>query len=74
MVDLQRLGERFHIERRRQKKTLRVLHGESGVNYQLISLIEQGKRPQPTLDVVARLADALGMSLDYLAGMNKETK
>ena len=42
------------------------------VSRPLISLIESGKRDNPTVDVVRRLAKALGVPLVMLIGDDKE--
>ncbi len=72
MVDLVALGEKLHNARRRQGKTLRALQDETGVAFALISRIETGKRPEVTLDVIVRLAQALDVSLDNLVSRNGE--
>ena len=66
MIDMLTLGERLQNARRRQGKTLRRLQEECGVAYALISRIETGNRPQVTFTVIARIADALSVSLDDL--------
>jgi transcriptional regulator with XRE-family HTH domain len=33
-----------------------------------VSKIERGKMPQVSVDIVVKLADALGVSVDYLLG------
>jgi transcriptional regulator with XRE-family HTH domain len=63
------LGERLHALRRRQGQTLRELGTHAEVNYVTLSKIERGKMPQVSADIVARLAVALGVSTDYLLGL-----
>ena len=41
---------------------------KAGVSYNTITKIEQGAATQPTIQTMIKLADALGVSLDELAG------
>ena len=66
------LGERLHALRRRQGQTLRELGTQAEVNYVTLSKIERGKMPQVSADIVARVAVALGVSADYLLGLQEE--
>ncbi len=68
MVNWHEFGERLHILRRRKQLTLKELASQAGTSYVTISLLERGKKPQISLDVVVRLAEALDVSLDYLVG------
>src|SRR5262249_41780565 len=52
--------------RRRRALTLRALGDMANVNYVTVSKIERGKMPQVSVDIVVKLADALGVSVDYL--------
>jgi transcriptional regulator with XRE-family HTH domain len=70
---MQRLGETLHIARRRAKKTIREVSTETGISPTIISLVETGKRPQVSFDVIAHLAHALGVSLDTLANEDAAT-
>src|SRR5262245_59196338 len=63
------LGERVHALRRRHGQTLRDLGAQAEVNYVTLSKIERGKMPQVSANIVARLAVALGVSADYLLGL-----
>lgn len=63
------LGERVHALRRRRDQTLRELGTQADVNYVTVSKIERGKMPQVSADIVGRLANALGVSADYLLGL-----
>jgi transcriptional regulator with XRE-family HTH domain len=38
------------------------------VSYVTVSKIERGKMPQVSVVIVVKLADALGVSVDYLLG------
>lgn len=71
--DPDQLGERLHTLRRRQGQTLRELGTQAEVNYVTLSKIERGKMPQVSADIVARLAVALGVSADYLLGLQATT-
>ena len=44
----------------------------ANVSYVTISKIERGKMPQVSIDVVVRIADALGVSVDYCLGRTDE--
>jgi transcriptional regulator with XRE-family HTH domain len=68
MVDRNLLGERLHTIRRRRGLTLKELARRAGTSYVGISKLEHGQKPQVSLDVVVRLAEVLGVSLDYLVG------
>jgi len=61
------LGERL----RKRRKTLKISQQELaealGVTAQHISALEQGKRT-PSLPFLAKLAEELGVSIDYLLG------
>jgi transcriptional regulator with XRE-family HTH domain len=49
--------------------SVRHLEEVSGVSRGLISKLERNQRPQVSLEVAKQLARALGVTLDYLAGM-----
>ena len=68
MVNWDEFGERLHILRRRSKLTLKEIATQAGTSYVTVSLLERGKKPQISLDVVVRLAEVLDVSLDYLVG------
>lgn len=63
------LGERLHAWREKKGWGLRDLARASGVDVSLISRLESGERQSVSLDAAMKLARALGLSLDYLAGM-----
>jgi transcriptional regulator with XRE-family HTH domain len=62
------------LSRRRLGWTQRQLADASGVRTVTVTRIERGRMPHVSLDVVYRLAKALGASLDYLAGMHEEAE
>jgi transcriptional regulator with XRE-family HTH domain len=65
-----RLGGRVKRLRRRRGLTLEELAGLSGVSRAMISKLERGEK-NPTLVVVAKLAEGLGVTLSQLAGMEE---
>ena len=66
------LGERLHTLRRRNQWTLKEIAARAGTSYVTVSLLERGKKPQITLDVVVRLAEVLDVSVDYLVKRKDE--
>jgi len=66
------IGQRLKKIREQKNLSLRQLSELSGVERELISKIKRGQRPQVSLPVAMRLARALGITLDYLAGMYEE--
>jgi transcriptional regulator with XRE-family HTH domain len=44
----------------------------SGVKQSMLSRLEGGSRPNPTADIVRKLARALGCTADYLLGMYED--
>jgi transcriptional regulator with XRE-family HTH domain len=69
----QQLGERIHILRRRRHMSSAKLAELVGTARATISRLENTKKPQVSFDVLVRIAEALGVSLDYLAG-RKDTE
>ena len=65
-----RLGERARELRWRRGLTLEELAERSGVSRAMISKLERGEK-NPTLVVVAKLAEGLGVTLSRLAGMEE---
>lgn len=68
------IGER--IQRLRDQRGLNQadLATRAGVGQSLLSRIERGSRPNPTADILRKLARALGCTTDYLVGMHEEDK
>lgn len=62
------LGERLRKARRERGWTLRQLEDASGVANSHLSMIENGHRNGLSLRNAARIADALNVSIDWLAG------
>ena len=61
------MGERLAELRRRAQLTQEGLARAAGVGTDAVRKWERGKRT-PSFDMAAKLADALGVSLDELAG------
>ena len=61
-------GERLQELRELRGWSRTELARRAEVSHTLVTLIEQGKRPNPTLGVLRKLAAALGVTLDMLAG------
>jgi transcriptional regulator with XRE-family HTH domain len=68
------IGQRLRRLREKQGFTLRALAAKAGVPPSSINAVEQGTRmgARLSLDTGKRLALALGVTLDYLAGMHEE--
>jgi transcriptional regulator with XRE-family HTH domain len=67
------LGERILILRRRQDMTQQQLAKEAGLNKNTIARLEQGNLKDLGGKLVAKLAQALGTSTDYLLGLTEES-
>ena len=66
------IGERIQRLRGRRNWSQADLAELSGVKQSLLSRIERGSRPNPTADVLRKLATALGCTTDYLIGMHED--
>ena len=66
------LGDRMKRLRTRKGLSLRQLEALSGVSRGLLSKLERGQRPEVSLHVAMAIARALGVTLDYLAGMYED--
>lgn len=53
--------------------TLQETSKATGLSLQLISMIERGSRPNPTLDSLVGLAEAFGVTLDALVSAESPT-
>ena len=67
-------GERMRRERESRGWTQKQLAEKAGVPQETISRLETGKHRGPHIDVAVRLAKALKVSLDYLAGRYEENE
>ncbi len=68
VVDLQRLGERLLLARRRRGLSQGELAQVAQVDLSLISRIERGVKPSLSVEVLGRLATALDTSPNDLLG------
>ena len=66
------LGARLRQVRRQQDLTSEELAKKAGTTRILISALENTRKPRVSFDVVDRIAKALNISLDYLAGRKNE--
>ena len=64
------LGERLLLLRKRRDWSQRELAERVGTSDQVISRYERGEMT-PSVEVAARIAQALEVSLDYLAGLSE---
>ncbi len=67
------LGERIRACRQRLGWSQNELASRAGVKQPTLQRIEAAKRQDPGFSIVDRLARALGVSLDLLAGRDGET-
>ena len=65
------IGERLRKLREGKKLSVRQLSRLAKVPHETISRLENSNQRTASLPVMMRLANALGVSLDYLAGMDK---
>ena len=65
-------GERIVLLRRRQGMTQRTLGEEAGIHPNTIARLERGKLTDLPGKSVARLAQALGTTADYLLGLSEQ--
>ena len=73
MIDTQILGRKIADTRKRANLTQHDLAGRVGVTAQAVSKWEQG-RSCPDIAILDEIADALGISLFELLGMDERTK
>ena len=74
MVDMKALGRCLARERERKGWTQQQLATASQVGQNQISRLENGRKPRLEVETLARLARTLGVSLDYLVGMDDKTE
>jgi transcriptional regulator with XRE-family HTH domain len=65
-------GERLKQLREKRGFTVMQLAATSGVPYETIYRVERGTHQEPRVSVAVKLARALGLSLDVLAGVYDE--
>ncbi|NPV89897.1 MAG: helix-turn-helix transcriptional regulator [Firmicutes bacterium] len=66
---LNKLGSRIREERKRARLTQEQLAEMAGCNESYIGQIERGEK-NPSLEVLVNIANALGVTLDYLLANN----
>jgi transcriptional regulator with XRE-family HTH domain len=67
-VNMQGLGERVLVLRRRMALSQHGLADKAGVDVMTISRLERGDKKRLEVEPLARLAEALGVTTDYLLG------
>ena len=72
-VDPSRIGETLKAARARLGWSRETLAHHSGVSWSAIAQIESGRRRDVRLSSLSALAEALGVSVDYLIGSAKVT-
>jgi transcriptional regulator with XRE-family HTH domain len=65
------LGKIIKEFRKKKEWSQQKLAEKSGLSFNTITRIEQGIGDSPTLKTLVKLADALGVGLDDLAGRKK---
>ena len=66
------IGARVRWEREKRGWTVRELARRAEVSAGAVSKLEGGTRLSPSIELGKRLAQAFGVTLDYLAGMYDE--
>ena len=66
-------GRRLQRIREERGLSIQDLATRAGVPYHTIYRVEHGMHASVRLDVAKKIAQALGVTLDYLAGMYDET-
>jgi transcriptional regulator with XRE-family HTH domain len=72
MMDRKGLGKRVEKMRTRRRWELQDLATATGVSYQSLWRIERGQQGEPGAFTLAKIAKALGCSVDYLVGLYEE--
>lgn len=71
-IDATERGKRILLSRKDLKLNQHQLAERSGVSRGHIAKIERGEVNNPTIDIVYRIADALGVSRAYLLGFTED--
>lgn len=66
------LQQRLRSLRMARQKTIRDLATETGLSVSQLYRLEKGERPRVAATTLARIAQALGTSVDYLLGLKDE--
>jgi transcriptional regulator with XRE-family HTH domain len=70
----EKLGDRIRAMRERYGMPATVLAERGGISRQQLHMIETNKTPDPGALTVLRIADALGVSTDYLLKGKRKTR
>lgn len=65
------LGERIHRHRKARAMTLEEVAQQTGVSKGYLSQLENGKEKNPTIEVLGKIAAALGTTIADLLGTRK---
>ena len=68
------LADRIRISRERRGWSQNELARRARMTQALISELEAGKRKEPRLTTLRRLAETLGVTTDYLIGMYRDER
>lgn len=71
-MDAKILGDRVHMERRTLKINQEELARRASISRTYVSEIENCAVPNPSIDVVFALAEALKVSVPYLLGISQD--
>ncbi len=66
------LQERLRAVRTAREMTIRELASQTGLSVSQLYRLEKGERPRVAATTLARIAQALGTSVDYLLGLKDE--
>lgn len=72
MLDYELIGKRIKQARESEKLSQLDMAGLIDVSVTHISLVENGRK-KVSLDMIAKIADALGVTIDELVGGNQNT-
>jgi len=65
-------GKRVTTMRKRRRLSIPDLVERTGLSYQSLWRIERGQQGEPGVFTAAKIASALGCSVDYLVGLYEE--
>ncbi len=67
-----KVGEAIRLKREEKKISLSSLAKEIGISPGYLSQIENGKKTNPKLDIILKVADVLDIELEVLLGIDPE--
>lgn len=73
-VDMQAMGERVLLLRRRATLSQHDLAERAGIDVMTVSRLERGTKKRLEVEPLARLSRALGVSTDYLLGLHESAE